>query len=45
MSTFSKRHIGINNQNKMKMLDYLNVNNLEELISETIPKNIRLQKK
>ena len=44
MSTFSKRHIGINNQNKMKMLDYLNVNNLEELISETIPKNIRLQK-
>ena len=44
MNSFSKRHIGINKSDKAKMLDYLNVKNIEELISETIPENIRLQK-
>jgi glycine dehydrogenase len=44
MNSFSKRHIGINKSDKAKMLDYLNVKNIDELISETIPENIRLQK-
>ncbi len=44
MNSFSKRHIGINKSDKAKMLDYLNVRNIDELISETIPENIRLQK-
>ena len=44
MNSFSKRHIGINKSDKAKMLDYLNVRNIDELISETVPENIRLQK-
>ena len=44
MTSFSKRHIGISNLDKKKMLDYLNVNTIDELISETIPENILLQK-
>ena len=38
MTSFSKRHIGISNLDKKKMLDYLNVNTIDELISETIEK-------
>ena len=44
MNSFSRRHIGINSKDKNKMLEYLNVDNIEKLISETIPENIRLQK-
>ena len=44
MSKFSSRHIGINNIQKEEMLGSLGLNSMEELISETIPKNIRLKK-
>ena len=44
MDKFSSRHIGINNIQKEEMLDCLGLNSMEQLISETIPKNIRLQK-
>ena len=44
MNSFSHRHIGVNSKDKNKMLEYLNVENIEKLISETIPENIRLQK-
>ena len=44
MYSFSDRHIGINNFDKTNMLDYVGSKNIEELISETIPKNIRLKK-
>jgi len=44
MYRFSDRHIGINNLDKTNMLDYVGSKNIEELISETIPKNIRLKK-
>ena len=44
MYSFSDRHIGINNLDKTNMLDYVGSKNIEELISETIPKNIRLKK-
>ena len=44
MNSFSQRHIGVNSKDKNKMLGYLNVENIEKLISETIPENIRLQK-
>lgn len=41
---FSKRHIGVNENDKNFMLSYLGVDSIEELISETIPNNIRLNK-
>ena len=41
---FSKRHIGVNENDKNYMLSYLGVDSIEELISETIPSNIRLDK-
>tara|TARA_B110000444_G_scaffold139759_1_gene131190 strand:- start:1924 stop:4767 length:2844 start_codon:yes stop_codon:yes gene_type:complete len=44
MSEFSSRHIGINNEQKNEMLSSLGLDSMEQLISETIPKNIRLQK-
>ena len=44
MNKFSSRHIGINNIQKEEMLDCLGLNSMEQLISETIPKNIRLKK-
>ena len=44
MNSFSQRHIGVNSKDKNKMLEYLNIENIEKLISETIPENIRLQK-
>ena len=45
MSNFSSKHIGINKDQKKEMLNSLGVNSINELISETIPKNIRLNKK
>ena len=44
MSEFSSRHIGINNEQKNEMLSSLGLDSMEQLISETIPKNIRLKK-
>ena len=41
---FSERHIGVNENDKNFMLSYLGVDSIEELISETIPSNIRLNK-
>ena len=42
MSNFSSRHIGINIDQKKEMLNSLGINSIDELISETIPKNIRI---
>ena len=44
MYNFADRHIGINNQDKISMLEYINSKSIEQLISETIPENIRLKK-
>ena len=44
MSNFSSRHIGINNDQKKEILSYIGVKNIEELIAQTIPENIRLKK-
>ena len=44
MIDLSKRHIGINSEEKKEMLDCLKVKSIEQLISETIPSNIRLKK-
>ena len=44
MYNFTDRHIGINNQDKISMLEYINSKSIEQLISETIPENIRLKK-
>ena len=41
---FSERHIGVNENDKNFMLSYLGVDSIEELISQTIPSNIRLNK-
>ena len=44
MRGFSSRHIGINKEQKNYILDSLGLDSMEQLISETIPKNIRLKK-
>ena len=44
MSEFSSRHIGINNSQKKEILTSLGVENIDELIGQTIPENIRLKK-
>jgi len=44
MSEFSSRHIGINNSQKKEILTFLGVEDIDELISQTIPENIRLKK-
>lgn len=41
---FTHRHIGTNSEKTMEMLDEVNAASLDELIDQTIPKNIRLQK-
>ena len=41
---FSERHIGPTVEQQTYMLNYLNCNTIEDLIQETVPKNI-LQKK
>ena len=43
MKGFSTRHIGINSSDKKEMLNCLKVDSIEQLISETIPSNIRLK--
>ena len=37
---FINRHIGINETNAEKMLNYLGFNEISELIKQTIPQNI-----
>ena len=44
MEQFKTRHIGINESEKQKMLQAIGVSNMEELIDQTIPKDIRLTK-
>ena len=44
MYNFADRHIGINSLDKTNMLEYVGSNSIEQLISETIPENIRLKK-
>ena len=40
--TFSLRHIGPREEQRKQMLDAIGVNSIDELIDQTIPKNIRL---
>jgi glycine dehydrogenase len=41
-SEFSRRHIGISDNDQQAMLESLGLNSMEDLISETIPSSIRL---
>jgi len=41
---FQRRHIGISETDKQKMLQTIGVSNLDELIDKTVPANIRMQK-
>jgi len=41
---FINRHVGINENDEKKILKYLEKKDISELIDQTIPKNIRLQK-
>ena len=41
---FKLRHIGPNEDDQREMLDFLGVNNMDQLIEETIPDDIRLSK-
>ena len=43
-STFARRHIGANQQQIEQMLQVLGINSLDELIEQTIPAAIRLNK-
>jgi glycine dehydrogenase len=40
---FEQRHIAPNEQDTAKMLDTVGVNSIDELISQTVPQNIRLK--
>jgi glycine dehydrogenase len=42
MEQFKNRHIGINDDDKQKMLETLGLNSIDELIYQTIPSDIRL---
>lgn len=41
---FTRRHIGVNDHFERQMLDYLGYQNIDDLIEDTIPSNIRLDK-
>ncbi|WP_179319223.1 aminomethyl-transferring glycine dehydrogenase [Winogradskyella helgolandensis] len=43
-TSFALRHIGPNSDEQQAMLDTIGVKNIEQLITETIPDNIRLEK-
>jgi len=43
-NSFQRRHIGPNEKEQKEMLDAIGVESLEQLISETIPTDIRLKK-
>ena len=38
---FAQRHIGLNQENELSMLKFLNVDSIDELIDRTVPKSIR----
>ena len=42
---FALRHIGVHEKDLKKMFEIVGVNDLEELMSQTIPEDIRLKKK
>ncbi|WP_225037025.1 aminomethyl-transferring glycine dehydrogenase [Winogradskyella sp. SM1960] len=42
-TSFALRHIGSNSDQQQAMLDTLGVKNIEQLVTETIPDNIRLE--
>ncbi|MGB1003187.1 MAG: aminomethyl-transferring glycine dehydrogenase [Salibacteraceae bacterium] len=39
---FTRRHVGVNEHSESQMLDYLGYKNIDDLIEDTIPTNIRL---
>lgn len=41
---FVSRHISLNEADKAEMLSKIGVNSIDELISQTIPESIRLEK-
>ena len=43
MEQFKNRHIGVDEADKQKMLETLGLTSIDELISQTIPSNIRLK--
>ena len=43
-NNFANRHIGINKSNEVVMLQKIGCNSIDELINQTIPSNIRLNK-
>ena len=43
-NSFQNRHIGPNKSEQQKMLATINANSLEQLITDTVPDNIRLKK-
>ena len=40
---FSQRHIGISSSDEKYMLDFLGIDKIDTLISQTIPKDIRIK--
>ena len=40
-SDFSRRHIGLNQENELSMLKFLNLDSIDELIDRTVPESIR----
>lgn len=44
LTQFSKRHIGISDEDLKSMLDTIGVDSLEQLVTETVPDNIRSTK-
>ena len=43
-NSFSKRHIGLTDQNIEKILNYLGYQELDELIEDIVPKGIKSEK-
>ena len=43
-TSFALRHIGPNSEDQQAMLDTIGVKSIEQLVTETIPDNIRLEK-
>ncbi|KAK3090946.1 hypothetical protein FSP39_015975 [Pinctada imbricata] len=42
--TFAERHIGPTNEEKVEMLDYIGVKNMDDLITRTVPANILINR-
>ncbi|HAY51710.1 MAG TPA: hypothetical protein DCY30_06770, partial [Acidimicrobiaceae bacterium] len=38
---FIRRHIGLNQENELAMLEFLDVDSIDDLIDRTVPKSIR----